>query len=252
MKKTNKDQKSKFNSRSLGGPAQAALLATITIIISAAGCATSPKPLKPGTARVTRQVESPPTALRAGPARTVEMHELTQPENPAQASSQHVERITRSSLPIPAGSTLVVTTNSGSAAAVAPATLVLAAPTTQTLEVIERTGTTLGAAHRDDSRNLAARFAGLRPVQYTGLLLILGAGALAYFGWWTKAALAAGAGAGMIALAAAIPGHETLILTGGGAVVVLGSLLVLYAYHKGLLDKTSGPNSDPSTGRTTP
>jgi hypothetical protein len=36
-------------------------------------------------------------------------------------------------------------------------------------------------------------------------MLTLVAGALLYFGWWTKAALAAAVGVGMIALAQALP-----------------------------------------------
>jgi hypothetical protein len=60
---------------------------------------------------------------------------------------------------------------------------------------------------------------------------------LVYFGWWTKAALAAGVGLGMIVLAHTLPGHGATILIGGLVTFALAALLVLYAYSKGQLDR---------------
>jgi hypothetical protein len=78
---------------------------------------------------------------------------------------------------------------------------------------------------------------------------------LAYFGWWTKAALALGVGLGMIVLAATLPDHGTLILLGGLGVFSASALLVLYAYSKGQLDRNNNgipdllePKSSPEPG----
>ena len=65
------------------------------------------------------------------------------------------------------------------------------------------------------------------------------AGVLLYFGWWTKAGVAIAVGLGMIVLAQTLPDYGTLILFGGLGVFGLVALLILYAYHKGLLDKNN-------------
>lgn len=197
----------------------------------ATGCS-AVKPLKPGTARI--------TLSQAG---VTNRYELTQSENPAHASSQNSERVQRMELPLAAGS-VVQTVTPGlpiSASALTnpaayPANVTLAAPAVMKIETIERTGTVLGAAQKDTSRELSARFAAMRPVQWAGVLLILGAVALAYFGWWTPAGIASAAGMGMIVLAQVLPGHEWLILAGGVAVAALGVLVVFYAYNSGRLD----------------
>ena len=69
------------------------------------------------------------------------------------------------------------------------------------------------------------------------VMMTLVAGALAYFGWWTKAAVAVAVGLGMIVLAQTLPEHGTFILLGGLAVFAVAALLVLYAYYKGQLDQ---------------
>jgi hypothetical protein len=77
---------------------------------------------------------------------------------------------------------------------------------------------------------------------WAGLVMMtLVAGVLVYFGWWTKAGVAVGVGIGMIVLAQTLPDHGTLILFGGLGVFALAALLILYAYHKGQLDKNHRP-----------
>ena len=49
------------------------------------------------------------------------------------------------------------------------------------------------------------------------------AGALAYFGWWTKAGVAVAVGLAMIVLAGTLPAHGTLILFAGLGVFALAA-----------------------------
>jgi branched-subunit amino acid transport protein AzlD len=68
-------------------------------------------------------------------------------------------------------------------------------------------------------------------------MMTLVAGAFVYFRWWTKAAMALAIGLGMIVLAQMLPDHGPLIFFSGFGVFAVAALLVLYAYHKGQLDK---------------
>lgn len=115
-----------------------------------------------------------------------------------------------------------------------------------------RTETKLGAAQKDTAREMAAKFANMRPVQWIGILCILGAGAFIYFQWWTPAIIAGGTGIGLIALAHSIVGNERLIL-----ILVLAALAIVAvfrSYEKGKLDhllpsaldknKASNPNEE--------
>lgn len=152
---------------------------------------------------------------------------VVQPENPATPTTTLTEReTTTESFPAVHGF------RTGSLSTV-PAPSAVSNVTRQ----VERTVVTIGGAHRDEARGLSAKFSAIRPVQYAGLALILGAGALAYFQWWTKAALVGLCGLGMVVVAAVIPGNELLILGGFAAVAVIGCLLVLYAYKSGKLDR---------------
>jgi hypothetical protein len=102
----------------------------------------------------------------------------------------------------------------------------------------DRTETRIGGAQRDTAREWASRAANLRPVIWAGILMMtLVAGGLAYFGWWTKAAVAVAVGIGMIVLGQTLPDYGGLILVGGLGVFAVTALLVLYAYHKGQLDQ---------------
>jgi hypothetical protein len=100
------------------------------------------------------------------------------------------------------------------------------------------TETKIGGAQKDTVREWAARAANVRSVIWAGIVMMtLVAGALAYFGWWTKAAVAVGVGIGMIVLGQTLPDHGGLILVGGLGLFAVVALLVLYAYYKGQLDK---------------
>ncbi|MHB8520713.1 MAG: hypothetical protein ACYDH9_08135 [Limisphaerales bacterium] len=221
------------------------LFAVLTVALLSA-CAITPKPLKGGHARISSPVSQgstesrlPAGAAQAGP--TAATLEIVQPDNPAAASRQTRESTNEFSVVIPAGSTVRQVNVSGAAGGRGATTNALeftvSAPTTIHQGSGEHVEQTLGAAQKDTSRELGARLTALKPVQWVGVLLLLGAGALAYFGWWTKAAICGGVGVAMIVLAATIPGHETAILAVGGAVVAVSLPIVLYIYHKGLLDQ---------------
>jgi hypothetical protein len=102
----------------------------------------------------------------------------------------------------------------------------------------DRTETSIGGAQKDTVREWAGKAANMQPVMWAGLVMMtLVADLLAYFGWWTKAAVAAAVGLGMIVVAETLPDHGTLVLLGGLGVFGVVFLLILYAYYKGQLDR---------------
>ena len=104
----------------------------------------------------------------------------------------------------------------------------------------DRTDTRIGGAQKDTVREWASKAANMQPVMWAGIaMMTLVAGVLVYFGWWTKAAVAMAVGLAMVVLAQTLPDHGTMILFGGLAVFAVAALLVLYAYHKGQLDKNN-------------
>ncbi len=102
-------------------------------------------------------------------------------------------------------------------------------------ETIERTTTTIGAAHQDKSRELKAAFANMKPVQYVALALILAALPLFYYGWPTPALLCGATGIGMLMFAHLIVSNSQIMTV----LLVLGVVLMLVfrAYNKGQLDR---------------
>ena len=205
----------------------APLLPTLALLLLLTGCGMLHQPRKVGSARRVQSTSVSPTNTI-----TTISSEITQPEDPAQASSQFSEKKSRLTLPLPAASRLIERSSapddSGKTISTEK-TIVLSAPTVQTLETEERYGATLGAAQKDDSASLAARFSNMRPVQIAGLLMILGAGALGYFtGRWKSPAIIAAAGLGLVLIAHLLVGHELFLLVVGlGASLFLG----LYEAH---------------------
>jgi hypothetical protein len=118
----------------------------------------------------------------------------------------------------------------------------------------DRAETSIGGAQRDTLREWSGKTKSMQPVMWAGIaMMTLVAGALGYFGWWTKAGIAVAVGVGMVVLAETLPDHGTAILLGGFGVFALIALLVLYAYHKGMLDKNQNGIPDfLEKDRTTP
>lgn len=152
--------------------------------------------------------------------------ELVQPENPEAPSSQQVDYDVERTLVVPANSLLEFHdgTNSFSVRPSKEMPIVL--------KERRHRSAILGGAQKDTSRSLAASLKAMQPVMWVGILVILGGVALAYYGWWTKAAIAWAVGVGMIVIAAVVPGHSAMILGIGMPTLAFACLLVLYVYYK--------------------
>lgn len=159
------------------------------------------------------------------------MDELKQSDNPLGPSSQDVTTSNETSFLLPAGSLL----STGQGTNAVQIQVAQATPIVQ--RQVQTHAAVIGAAQTDTSKALAAKYHALLPVMIVGILLIVGGAALAYFGWWTKAAILWAIGVAMITFAAVLPGHEVMIIAIGLIVAVIACLLVLYVYHKGSLDQ---------------
>lgn len=136
---------------------------------------------------------------------------------------------------LPAGSS--ITTQEVTAEKTNTMKITVSEPTPMIKKETHSNAAVIGAAQTDTSKALSAKYRALLPVMIVGILFILGGGAFAYFGWWTKAGIMWGIGVCMITFAAVLPGHEVLIISVGVGVAVVAILLVLYIYHKGKLDQ---------------
>lgn len=181
-------------------------------------------------------------ATSFSPSGSIEQSTVQQSDNPDTPSTQTHENVVEESYVIPTGSVLreekvEPPKRSGQPSVTNRMETKVSEPMPVTKRITAKVMTQVGAAQKDTSRSIAVKLQAMRPVQWVGIVLILAAAALAYFQWWTKAAIAAGIGIGMIVLAAIVPGNEGLILGVGLAVFAIACLLVLYAYSKGQLDK---------------
>jgi hypothetical protein len=165
---------------------------------------------------------------------------LTQSDNPKQPSRQTVQSEQSLEYVLPAGTTIELPGSN-----LTPGTpcvtrefgmLRQSVPVKMTSK--DRTETSIGGAQKDTMREWAGKAANMQPVMWAGVIMMtLVAGALLYFGWWTKAMLAGAVGLAMVVLAQTLPDHGAVILLGGLGTFGLVALLILYAYHKGQLDK---------------
>lgn len=173
---------------------------------------------------------------------------LKQSDNPLGPSTQDMNSSNELSLIIPRGSS--ITTVEVNAQKTNTTQITVSEPTPMVKKETHSHAAVIGAAQTDTSKALAAKYKALLPVMIVGILFILGGGAFAYFGWWTKAAIMWGIGVAMITFAAVLPGHEVLIISIGLSVAVVAILLVLYIYHKGKLD-TYVANAEHALGLAT-
>ncbi len=133
----------------------------LSLCLTLAACG-SPRPRKSGSARRVQTTTTSPTNTV-----TTLSSEITQSEDPSQPSSQFSEKKSLLTLPLPAATRLIERSSAPDEAGKTISTektIVLAAPTLQTLETEEKYGATIGAAQKDESRSLAARFQNMRPV----------------------------------------------------------------------------------------
>jgi hypothetical protein len=166
---------------------------------------------------------------------------VEQGENAQTPTTQAQETETQESYTVPAGSVWVITAEPEMESAAKGyetnrpgARVILSEPMPVVRRVSTKNASTLGAAQKDMSRELAAKFADMKPVQFVGIALLLAAGAFVYFGWHTPAMIAAASGLGMIVMAHSIVGNERLITI--LLIVALTILVVFHAYNKGKLD----------------
>ena len=165
---------------------------------------------------------------------------LLQSENPKQASRQTVQSEQSLEYLLPAG-TAISLPGSDLAPGGETGTRafgMLHQPVPVKMVSKDHIETSIGAAQKDTLREWAGKAANMQPVMWAGVVMMtLVAGALLYFGWWTKAALAAAVGLTMIVLAQTLPDHGAAIVLGGLGTFGVVALLILYSYYKGQLDQ---------------
>jgi hypothetical protein len=170
--------------------------------------------------------------ISPGRTNTVEMR---QSDNPKQGAKQNTETVTETKLILPAGSKMELPpVQQGTNLVHQFATL--KEPTPITTISRDTTRTEIGGAQTDTVGELGVKVKAMAPVLIAGIGLVGIGVLLAYFGWWTKAALCGVVGVGMIVLTQIIPGHEGVIIGVGLSGVAILAFLILYVYHKGHLD----------------
>lgn len=226
--------------------------ASLALCITLAGCAgLAPKPLAGGKARIPvgadarQRVPTIEAGGKVAPSAAVQSQDIEQPENPAQPASQTRSESERVELPLPAGSK-VTTSNaqlSTSNSQPAPGVSVeLSAPSTLKIERTTESGQHIGAAQKDTSREVAAKLASFKSVQWLGFILILAS--LAMFHPIVKAVtqsstlqMVTGAvGVFLIFAPAVVVGNEQLFLVLGLGLPALWFFVHKHGRLQGLVD----------------
>lgn len=241
--------------------------AFLFILAFLAGCARTAPALKGGKASIPVGAQpstlssplSTSPGLKVPPREAVTSQDIEQPENPAQAASQTRKESEKTTLPLPAGSRITFEGRAGSPLPAAdgalgqtrPTKVELAAPSTLTTERTTESGQSIGAAQKDESRELAAKLAAVRPAFWAGLLCVVGSGVLFWRGWWTPGGIAAGTGAGLMLFAHLLADHAVLLAV--LALAALAIVIVFRAYDAGRLDRLLPDSLDrfPSGPRAT-
>ena len=180
--------------------------AGVILLVSAlvAGCSI-PKPMRPGKA-----VLSKPAGEMA----------VTQPENPAAPTIQKTETAEETSFVVPAGALVkqAETFLADGKTNVTEMTFTTPAPMPVRRVRSEKTDQQIGAAQKDMAREVGAKLASMRPVQFVGILFILAAVAMfhplvkALVGSRTVQLVTGGTGIALVALPILLVGNERLIL----------------------------------------
>jgi hypothetical protein len=177
--------------------------------------------------------------------------DMSQPENPKDAATQNRDETIESVTVIPEGSTedFITTDSQGK-----PATnrLTYKKPTTRTYRHVLKAAQSVGAAQKDTGREIAAKLAAARPVQYMGVILVLAACAMfhpvvrAFVASTTVQAVVGAVGLSMIFGPMVIVGHEGLMI-GGGLVLIL---IVFFMHRHGRLQGIVDANRNGIDDRT--
>ncbi|HVY70800.1 MAG TPA: hypothetical protein VHH73_12790 [Verrucomicrobiae bacterium] len=171
---------------------------------------------------------------------------IQQPENPQQASAQSREVTEELELPIAAGSKVQQRGAEGTDLIVT-----MAEPATLKRRHIERAGQSIGAAQKDAAREISARLASMRPVQFAGIVLVLAALAMFHpavrlVTASTTLQMVTGV-TGMVLIFApmVVAGHERMLLFAGLALVAVWFFVHRHGRLQGMVD-TLGDGRDVS------
>ena len=212
------------------------MLAGGCLVLLLSGCAVT-RPLRPGQG-----------VIQAGLAGMERFSSrVKQSENPAQPAAQNYERTTETELPLPRGTKVVetvVTRDERSQPVTREKTIVLPEPVTQRTRLVEKAGTSIGAAQKDTAREIGAKLSSLKGVVWVGVLLFLfGLATLVYpplrllIGSVTTSMAICGGGLALIVLPSLIVGNELIILGGVGSVVGAWFLAHRHGKLRGRVEK---------------
>jgi hypothetical protein len=128
-------------------------------------------------------------------------------------------------------------------------TIVLAEPTVQKTRVTERAGTVLGAAQKDNARDIGAKLASLKGIVWVGIgLFVFGLVSLAWpplravVGSVTTSGAMMAGGLALMVLPSLIVGNELLILGGVGLGITAWFLAHRHGELRGMVEATKTTN----------
>ncbi len=209
-------------------------------MLALTGClGTSPKPLRGGGATVTGRTP------QAAPSVTI-----SQPDNPKGTSKQETKEQETATYVFPQATTVVteVKAPDGTSTVV---TENIPAGTRKITTNVRDVKQELGASQEDTSREISAKLASFKPVQFVGIALMLAAAAMfhplvrAAVGGGKEIQMAtAGIGVALIFGPTLFVGNERLILIGGLATLLVAYGLSRLAYYKGKNDSTPTPSTN--------
>lgn len=192
------------------------------------------KPQKGGAATVTKGSLTAPATVS-----------IEAPENPKSSSKQETKEQETTSYVFPQATTVVteVKQPDGSSTVV---TEHIPAGTKKIVNSVRDVKQEIGASQKDDSREISAKLASFKPVQFVGIALLLAAAAMFHpavrvaIGGGKEIQMAtAGIGVALIFGPTLFVGNERLILIGGLATLLTAYGLSRLAYYKGKHDKTT-------------
>jgi hypothetical protein len=186
---------------------------------------------------------------------------MLQPENPAQSAAQNYERTTETELPLAKGTKVIESVAApgadGQPPVVTEKTIVLAEPTVQKTRVTERAGTVLGAAQKDNARDIGPKLASLKGIVWVGIgLFVFGLVSLAWpplravVGSVTTSGAMMAGGLALMVLPSLIVGNELLILGGVGLGITAWFLAHRHGELRGMVAAAKSTNGVEAEAKT--
>lgn len=219
----------------------ARLAAVLLLSAALTGCGVftaSPKPHRGGSATVIGKTPQAPSAV------TIEA-----PENPKSTSKQETKEQEVTTYVFPQATEVITETKQPDGSSVV-ITEKIPAGTKKIVNSQRDVRQEIGASQKDDSREISAKLASFKPVQFVGIALLLAAAAMfhpivrAAIGGGKEIQMAtAGIGVALIFGPSLFVGNERLILLGGLAVLLITYGLSRLAYYKGKHDVVVQPTN---------